>query len=227
MLEDFIKYILGEWRTIAQAPVSFFLSVLVLGIIIWAVMNWGYGREMSLLRQQVADYKDRLSMVFPKEAKKADSQAPINISFEYENRVPFLQPDNTNTIWIRVRALNTGEKDSVCRVYLSRLEKDGEATPLWHDDDLQLRWAGKEFESPGNIERTIPAGQGRIFNLGFIKKDSGELTIQNPQFALQVTKKLSPGIYHFTIQASHISCRSKPTKITVKYNGQQDASFVK
>jgi hypothetical protein len=41
MLEEFIKYILGEWRVIANAPVSFIVAVLVLGGIIWWAMSWG------------------------------------------------------------------------------------------------------------------------------------------------------------------------------------------
>src|SRR5260370_11304288 len=69
MLEDFIKYILGEWRMIAQSPVSFIVAVLVIGLFIWGAMTWGYGREMSLLSQQVADYKDKLSGASPNEAK--------------------------------------------------------------------------------------------------------------------------------------------------------------
>jgi len=54
---------------IAQAPVSFIVSVIVVSLLVWAVAAWGYGREMSLLRQQAANYKAQLSAVSPKEAE--------------------------------------------------------------------------------------------------------------------------------------------------------------
>jgi hypothetical protein len=69
MLEEFIKYILGEWRVIANSPVSYAVAVLVAAAIIWWIMTWGYGREMSLLKQQVADYKDKLSGASPDQAR--------------------------------------------------------------------------------------------------------------------------------------------------------------
>jgi hypothetical protein len=69
MLDEFIKHILGEWRMISQAPVSFITAVLVAGICVWLAMQWGYGREISLLRQQESDYKDRLSGATPDQAK--------------------------------------------------------------------------------------------------------------------------------------------------------------
>jgi hypothetical protein len=68
MLDDFVKYILGEWRMIAQAPVSFSVAVLVAGAIIWWAMSWGYGRETSLLSQRVADYQDKLKGASPDQA---------------------------------------------------------------------------------------------------------------------------------------------------------------
>lgn len=79
MLEEFIKYILGEWRMIAQSPVSFFVALIVVGLLIWGATTWGYGREMSLLKEQVADYKNKLS-------SKADaSKAKID---ELETQFP-------------------------------------------------------------------------------------------------------------------------------------------
>jgi hypothetical protein len=69
MLEEFIKYILGEWEAILHAPLSFIIALVACCAIIWWVMTWGYGREMSLLRQQTADYKNRLSGASPDQAK--------------------------------------------------------------------------------------------------------------------------------------------------------------
>jgi len=69
MLDQIVKYILGEWQVIAKAPMSFMAAVLAAGAIVWVAMSWGYGREMSLLSQQVADYKDKLSGSSPDQAK--------------------------------------------------------------------------------------------------------------------------------------------------------------
>lgn len=70
MLDLVDKYVIGPWTTIwSTAPVPFVMSVAAIGIIIFITMKWGYGRENSLLRQQVADYKDKLSGATPAEAK--------------------------------------------------------------------------------------------------------------------------------------------------------------
>ena len=42
MLEAFIKYILGEFRGIAYAPVSFLASAVALSVLVWWVMDWRY-----------------------------------------------------------------------------------------------------------------------------------------------------------------------------------------
>lgn len=57
MLEAFVKYIVGELGAIAKAPAVFALAVIVSGLIIWRLMEWGYGRENSLLRLQPAEQK--------------------------------------------------------------------------------------------------------------------------------------------------------------------------
>jgi hypothetical protein len=151
---------------------------------------------------------------------------PITISFDYRNELPFMQPDNSGTLWIRVAANNSSAKDVLCRVYLNRLERIGEPKPLWSAEKLQLLWAGTEYESTGNTDRTIPIGDRRIFNIAYIGKGASELFIQSQQFASQVSEKLTPGIYKFTVQANHSTCRSDPIEIVVKYEGQQSASFV-
>ena len=151
---------------------------------------------------------------------------PTTISFEYENSKPFIQPDTNGQLWIRVKANNNGPSDIVCRMYINRLEKIGVETPLWSNHTLLLLWAGNEDEFPGNTQRTVPARMARIFNLAYIAKDSNELSIQHSNFASEVSEKLSPGTYKFTIQAIHSTCRSEPTEISIKYDGQQRVSFV-
>ena len=50
---------------LTQVGVPFVIAVFLASGIIWGVLKWGYGREMSLLEQ----YKDKLSGVSPDEAK--------------------------------------------------------------------------------------------------------------------------------------------------------------
>jgi hypothetical protein len=68
-MKDFVEYILKEARVILGAPIAFTAAVFALGVTIWWFMEWGHGRENSLLRQQVADYKDKLSGASPDQAK--------------------------------------------------------------------------------------------------------------------------------------------------------------
>ena len=42
MFEQFVQYVLGEVRLIAQAPLVFGAAVLFLGAIIWAALRWRY-----------------------------------------------------------------------------------------------------------------------------------------------------------------------------------------
>jgi hypothetical protein len=107
MLEDFIKYILGEWRMIAQFPVSFIVAVLVIGLFIWGAMTWGYGREMSLLSQQVADYKDKLSGASPNEAKtKIETLISEVAALRNQMQGRRLTPEQRNKIIETVRLPN-------------------------------------------------------------------------------------------------------------------------
>ena len=107
MLEDFIKYTLGEWRMIAQSPVSFIVAVLVIGLFIWGAMTWGYGREMSLLRQQVADYKDKLSGASPNEAKtKIETLISEVTALRNQMQGRRLTPEQRNKIIETVRLPN-------------------------------------------------------------------------------------------------------------------------
>jgi hypothetical protein len=152
---------------------------------------------------------------------------PITVAFKYGNAMPFMQPDSGGQLWIRMRAINIGANDIVCRVFLNKLEKIGQPSPIWANDNLELFWAGTEYEPQGNSERTIPASKGRIFNIAVIKKGANELSIQNQQFESQATDRILAGTYRFSIQASHSTCRSDPFDILVEYKGGQTASFIK
>jgi hypothetical protein len=82
-VESFIKYVLGEMRVFAEAPVTFIVALLVLGGVVWWLLDWRYSgivsnrdgtisnrdSEISLLRGQRDDYKEKLSGASPEQAK--------------------------------------------------------------------------------------------------------------------------------------------------------------
>lgn len=137
-------------------------------------------------------------------AAETELHNPITVTFQWAGEPPFLQPVPSGDFWIRVRAINSSARDVVCRVFLTLLKKNGENRSLWSGETMLLYWTGSEDEFPGNNERTVEPGPlGKLFNLAYIHKDANEMTIQNPQFANQVSEKLSPGTYIFTVQASY------------------------
>jgi hypothetical protein len=66
---ELIKYIIGEFSVIRGAPVSFGLSIIAVGLLLFYLMTWGYGRENSYLRTQLDDYKEKLKGATPQEAR--------------------------------------------------------------------------------------------------------------------------------------------------------------
>jgi hypothetical protein len=153
---------------------------------------------------------------------------PITITFEWSNSRPFLEYEVSGKLWVRARAINGSNADVTCRVFMNSFEKVGETIPILSPgDSIELLWAGGEYGSNNEAagDRVVPAGLGRIVNLAYIAQGANELSIQPEQFARQVSEKLSPGTYKYTIQASHSTCRSDPTIVSVKYEGQQQVSF--
>jgi hypothetical protein len=74
MFEQFIQYILGEVRLIAEAPLVFGAAVLFLGAIIWAALRWRYSGIIEHRNRLIALYKARLNGATPDQAKaKIDS----------------------------------------------------------------------------------------------------------------------------------------------------------
>src|SRR5258708_1769808 len=76
MLEAFIKYVLGEFRIIWDAPLSFATSVAAVALITWFAMDWRYGgvisnkdSELSLAKAQRDDYRDKLGGATPDQAR--------------------------------------------------------------------------------------------------------------------------------------------------------------
>ena len=74
MFEQFVQYVLGEVRLIAQAPLVFGAAVLFLGAIIWAALRWRYSSIIEYRNRIIALYKARLNGATPDQAKaKIDS----------------------------------------------------------------------------------------------------------------------------------------------------------
>src|SRR6187200_2528483 len=74
MFEQFVQYVLGEIRLIAEAPLVFGAAVLFLGAIIWAALRWRYSGIMERRNNIIALYKARLNGATPDQAKaKMDS----------------------------------------------------------------------------------------------------------------------------------------------------------
>src|SRR5258708_34613959 len=83
MLEIVIKYILGELRTIRNAPSSAVVVVLAILTVVWIAMDWRYGgiignrdgiiasrdAEIKLIVTQRDDYIDKLGGASPDQAK--------------------------------------------------------------------------------------------------------------------------------------------------------------
>jgi hypothetical protein len=75
-MDDITKWITGEWAVIAHAPVTFLASILVAAFLIWKIIQWQYGVQLTntkstltLRDAQLQDYKDKLSGATPDEAK--------------------------------------------------------------------------------------------------------------------------------------------------------------
>jgi hypothetical protein len=64
MLESLKNYIFGEWQLISQAPATIGIAVIAIGLGLWAIFSWAYGRiignqdsEIRLLERQVKDFE--------------------------------------------------------------------------------------------------------------------------------------------------------------------------
>src|SRR5262245_15913195 len=74
MFEQLVQYVLGEARSIAEAPAVFAAVVLLLGAIIWAALRWRYSGIIRHRNGIIALYKARLDGATPDQARaKMDS----------------------------------------------------------------------------------------------------------------------------------------------------------
>lgn len=60
---SFVQRLVSEWPVIAQAPASFLTAVVLMGGILWWLMHWRYGGQITLLKQQTDLYKSRLEQM--------------------------------------------------------------------------------------------------------------------------------------------------------------------
>lgn len=86
MLDIVSKYLLGEFRMIWDAPISYVVAVLALALIVWRAMDWRYGgvianrdAEISSLKTQRDEYKNKSGGISPDEMKaKLEELAEMN-----------------------------------------------------------------------------------------------------------------------------------------------------
>ena len=71
MLKRIQHFLTLELRAIGHAPITFVTSVIVSAVLISAGVFWSLRQETILLRQQVAEYRDKLGGVSADEAKAA------------------------------------------------------------------------------------------------------------------------------------------------------------
>lgn len=74
--QELADYVLGEFAVIGEAPVAFFVSVLLAGGLIWRTVEWHFKTRLensastqALLERQLADYRDKLDGATPQEAR--------------------------------------------------------------------------------------------------------------------------------------------------------------
>jgi hypothetical protein len=74
-MDTFVKYILGELRMIADAPVSYVVAVVATALLIWWAMEWRYSgvisnrdSEINVIKTQRDAYREKLSGASPDQA---------------------------------------------------------------------------------------------------------------------------------------------------------------
>ena len=70
MLQRVLDYLMREYRAVARAPMTFG-AILVAAALISGAAIWSFRGEANLLRQQVAEYREKLHGASPDEAKTA------------------------------------------------------------------------------------------------------------------------------------------------------------
>jgi hypothetical protein len=185
MFDDIVKYIVAEWRVIASAPVTFILAAAVIAMIVWWALSWGYGRENSLLRSQVADYKDKLSGATPVEAKaKIDAlekTIKLTIGFPW---VP-LTPIEIAALAAEAEKI---EKRPIQVMYLNAYGK--ELAKTFEAAFTRAGWT-VNFSMGGGFEDGIFVGRSRSTSV-LLKQAIEKTTILRPQILGRADEEYGP-----------------------------------
>jgi hypothetical protein len=124
MLETFKNYILGEWQVISQVPGTIAVFAVLIGLILWAMFNWAYGRvienrasEISLLERQNKDYALQVDMLQKKPATAVGgellSTADLVLQTYGDERSPTRLSYDNIWRWYYLRMIMIGiEKDT-------------------------------------------------------------------------------------------------------------------
>jgi hypothetical protein len=71
LLQDALDYLGREWRAVARAPVTFGAAMLLAALLSSSALIWSFRGETNLLRQQLAEYTDKLHGASADEVKTA------------------------------------------------------------------------------------------------------------------------------------------------------------
>ena len=71
MLDRILRYFVWESRAVTGAPVTFAAAVLVIAALISCAVIWAFRHETASLRQQVAEYREKLGGASADQAKAA------------------------------------------------------------------------------------------------------------------------------------------------------------
>jgi hypothetical protein len=76
-MDQIIKYVLGEMRVIADAPVVFLAALLIAAGVIWWALDWRYGgiianrdSDIATLKNRIEEYKNKAGGASPDEVKR-------------------------------------------------------------------------------------------------------------------------------------------------------------
>lgn len=161
-MDPIIKYVLSEIQVIAQAPIIFLIALMVSGTVIWWVVNWSLSSvlahrnaEITLLRSQRDDYKDKLGGASPDQAKaKIDAlEQTLNLTIGSswqplsKAEIKALSADLSNIPKVRVQIM-----------YENALGKA--LAQSFYDAFKQAGWHGATFGPGAALDAGITVGQG-------------------------------------------------------------------
>jgi hypothetical protein len=155
MIELFEKYVLGQWRLVLSDPIPFIMSIVVVAIVLWFVFDWGYGREISLLKQQLADYKDKLNGATPDQAKAKIADLERRVNLTIGSKWEPLSKDESSRLTAAVAKL-TPRKIQV--MYVNQLGRS--LAQSIADAFVAAGWSDMHFSEGGGLGIGVSTGRG-------------------------------------------------------------------